>query len=314
MAGDPVDISVVVPVFNERGSVEPLHEALARVLSRLGRSYEILFVDDGSVDGTLAALEELHKRDPRVRIVSLRRNFGKSAALAAGFDSVRGNVVFTMDGDLQDDPGEIPGFLEMIDEGFDLVSGWKKERKDPVSKRWPSRLFNYVTSKVTGIPLNDFNCGFKAYRRHVVDQLEIYGELHRFIPVLAARQGFRIGERVVTHHPRRHGRSKFGVARFLNGFLDLLTVMFMSSNQRSPLHLFGRIGVAFLTVGILLNLYMVYIWVVEQALRVRPLLLFGVVLVILGIQFVSMGLLGEMIAGLRRDRPYSVKKMVPPDG
>ena len=306
-----VDITIVVPVFNERDSLQPLHASLTSILKGVGRTYEIIFVDDGSDDGTEGALEDLVRSDAATRALMLRRNFGKSAALAAGFDDAAGRVVITLDGDLQDDPDEIPGFLEMLDEGYDLVSGWKKQRRDPVTKRWPSRCFNFVTSKVTGIPLNDFNCGFKAYRRSVVESIELYGELHRFVPVLAARQGFKIGEKTVRHHPRRYGKTKFGAARFLNGFLDLLTVMFMSSNQRSPLHVFGRIGVLFLSGGILLNLYMVYIWILEHGLRVRPLLLFGVILVILGIQFMSIGLLAELVAGLRRDRPYAIKKSLP---
>jgi glycosyltransferase involved in cell wall biosynthesis len=309
-----VALSVVIPVWNEADSVGPLHEALERVLARIGREYEIIFVDDGSTDGTLDRLEGIARRDPRVRVVVLRSHFGKSAALAAGFDQARGGIVITMDGDLQDDPEEIPAFLEKMEEGFDLVSGWKKKRRDPLSKTWPSRIFNFVTAKVTGIRLHDFNCGFKAYRREVVRELDLYGELHRFIPVLAARRGFRIGEKVVQHHPRRFGRTKFGASRFLNGFLDLLTVMFMTTHQRSPLHVFGRIGLAFLGVGILINLYMVYIWLTEHALRVRPMLLFAVVLVILGIQFITMGLLGEMIAGQKRERPYAVARVIAASG
>ncbi|MBD3336573.1 MAG: glycosyltransferase [Candidatus Eisenbacteria bacterium] len=307
-----VDVSIVIPVYNEADSLPELHRELSTVLGQAGTSYELVFVDDGSLDGTGRKLESLSQADPHVRAVILRRNFGKSAALAAGFDVVRGRRIITMDGDLQDDPREIPAFLEMLEEGWDLVSGWKRRRHDPISKRWPSKLFNYVTGRVSGVRLHDFNCGFKAYRREVVDRLDLYGELHRFIPVLAARQGFRIGERIVRHHPRRHGISKFGATRFLNGFLDLLTIMFMSSKQRSPLHVFGRLGVLFLAAGGLLNLYMGYIWLSEQALRVRPLLLFGVILVILGIQFITMGLLGEMISSLRRDRPYTVKKRFPP--
>ncbi|MFH1143120.1 MAG: glycosyltransferase family 2 protein [Candidatus Eisenbacteria bacterium] len=295
-----LELSILVPVFNEEDSLGPLHERLTGVLQGLGCSYEILFVDDGSTDASLARLAELAARDAHIRAISFRRNFGKAAALSVGFREARGEVIITMDGDLQDDPAEIPAFLEALAQGYDLVSGWKRRRRDPLSKRWPSRLFNWVTARVTGIPLHDFNCGFKAYRREAARTIRVYGEQHRYIPVLADRLGFRVGEREVLHHPRRHGRSKYGTARFLNGFLDLLTVVFLGTSQRNPLHVFGRMGVAFLGVGLAINLYMAGIWVIEGALRVRPLLIFGVILVILGIQFISMGLLAEMIASVHR--------------
>ncbi|MBU1699582.1 MAG: glycosyltransferase family 2 protein [Candidatus Eisenbacteria bacterium] len=305
-------VSIVIPTYNEKESLQALHSALTDVLIKTDSTYEIIFVDDGSNDDSVVVLEELSRMDAHLRVISLRRNFGKSAALAAGFDTARGEIIVTMDSDLQDDPREIPDMIKML-ENYDLVSGWKQKRRDPISKVWPSRLYNSVTSIVTGIKIHDFNCGFKAYRREVVEQLELHGELHRFIPVLAARQGFSIGEKAVIHHRRRFGTSKFGAERFLNGFLDLLTVMFMSSHQRSPLHVFGRMGVAFLGIGVLINIYMACIWIIEHSLRVRPLLLFGVVLIILGIQFVTMGLLGEMIAGLQRERPYRVRKRIPPE-
>jgi len=246
-------------------------------------------------------------------LISFRRNFGKAAALSVGFREARGDVVITMDGDLQDDPEEIPGFLALLAQGYDLVSGWKRHRRDPFSKRGPSRLFNWVTARVTGIPLHDFNCGFKAYRREVARMLRVYGEQHRYIPVLADRLGFRIAEKEVRHHPRRHGASKYGSARFLNGFLDLLTVMFLGTSQRNPLHVFGRLGILFLLAGLAINLYMACIWLVEGALRVRPLLIFGVILIILGIQFISMGLLAEMIASVHRGgEVYPERRRLPP--
>ena len=308
-----LELSIVVPVHDEEANLAPLHEHLSRVLSAIGRSYEILFIDDGSVDGTLARLEELVARDPHTRLISFRRNFGKAAALSVGFREARGDVVITMDGDLQDDPEEIPGFLALLAQGYDLVSGWKRHRRDPFSKRGPSRLFNWVTARVTGIPLHDFNCGFKAYRREVARMLRVYGEQHRYIPVLADRLGFRIAEKEVRHHPRRHGASKYGSARFLNGFLDLLTVMFLGTSQRNPLHVFGRLGILFLLAGLAINLYMACIWLVEGALRVRPLLIFGVILIILGIQFISMGLLAEMIASVHRGgEVYPERRRLPP--
>ncbi|MBP6874877.1 MAG: glycosyltransferase family 2 protein [Candidatus Eisenbacteria bacterium] len=305
-------VSIVIPVFNEEASLAPLHERLTAVLARSTPSYEILFIDDGSTDGSLDRLQALAEADPHTGFVSFRRNFGKAAALSAGFRDARGEAVITMDGDLQDDPEEIPAFLEML-AGYDLVSGWKRRRKDPISKRWPSRLFNWVTARATGIPLHDFNCGFKCYRREVTEALRVYGEQHRFIPVLADRLGFRIGEKEVRHHRRAHGKSKYGAARFLNGFLDLLTVMFLGSSQRNPLHVFGRIGAFFLFAGLAINLYMAAIWILEGALRVRPLLIFGVILVILGIQFISMGLLAEMLASVHRSaETYPERRRIAP--
>ena len=291
-----LELTVLVPVFNEEASIAALHERLTDVLGRVGRSYEILFVDDGSTDATPERVDELARRDARVRLISFRRNFGKSAALSVGFREARGEVIITMDGDLQDDPEEIPAFLEALDAGFDLVSGWKRRRRDPLTKRWPSRVFNWVTARTTGIPLHDFNCGFKAYRREAARGIRVYGEQHRYIPVLVDRLGYRVGEKEVRHHPRRHGVSKYGAERLLNGFLDLLTVVFLGNSLRNPLHVFGRIGVAFLAAGVGINVWMVAIWIIEGALRVRPMLIFGVILVILGIQFISMGLLAEMIA------------------
>jgi len=312
---NPIEISVVIPVFDEEGSLESLHASLAGVLGEIGRPYEILFIDDGSRDGPLAVLEAITAADSHARAISFRRNFGKAAALSVGFREARGEVILTMDGDLQDDPEEIPGFLEMLAQGYDLVSGWKRHRRDPISKRWPSRFWNVLTAWVTGIPLHDFNCGFKAYRWEAAKTIRVYGELHRYLPVLADRLGFRVGEREVRHHPRRRGASKYGGARFLNGFLDLLTVVFLGSSQRNPLHVFGRIGVAFLAVGLGINLYMAGIWLIEGALRVRAMLIFGVILVILGIQFISMGLLAEMIANAYREgEVYPERRRLPAEG
>jgi glycosyltransferase involved in cell wall biosynthesis len=306
------EISVLIPVFDEADSLVALHRRVTEALTALGRPYEVLFVDDGSRDGTLDRLAEIAARDERVRVISLRRNFGKAAALSVGFREVRGARVVTLDGDLQDDPAEIPGLLAGLDEGYDLVSGWKRHRRDPITKTWPSRVWNWMTARATGIPLHDFNCGLKAYRGEVVRSIRLYGELHRYIPVLADRLGFRVTEREVRHHPRRSGRSKYGAARFLNGFLDLLTVTFLASSRRSPLHVFGRLGAAFLAVGLGIHVYMGGLWIAEGRLRVRPLLLFGVILLIIGIQFISMGLLAEMVAsGHREDEEYPERRRLP---
>ena len=305
-------VSVIIPAYNERDSIGELVERIESVLGRMGTSHEILVIDDGSTDGTDAEVESRIGSIRGLRLIRLRANSGKSDALSLGFRECRATgSVITIDADLQDDPGEIPAMLGMLDEGYDLISGWKRRRRDPWTKRLPSRIFNLVTSWATGIHLHDFNCGFKAYRRPVVDTIEVHGELHRYIPVLAARAGWRVGEREVEHHPRLRGRSKYGPDRFINGFLDLMLVMFQSGRHRSPLHVFGRMGVFFLTVGLALNVYMASIWVIEHRLRVRPLLITGVILVIIGVQFISMGLLAEMIAGIQARREPGIEKRLP---
>ena len=310
----PVDVTVVVPVLDEEGSVGELAALVAGVLDRTGCSFEIVFVDDGSRDGTPQRVREARERDPRVKLVRLRRNFGKAAALSAGFDHSAGRLVVTMDGDLQDDPEEIPRFLALLDEqGLDLVSGWKRRRRDPVSKRLPSRLFNWVTRKLAGVDLHDFNCGFKVYRREVLGEIAIYGELHRYIPVLASRRGFAIGELEVNHHPRRHGSSKYGWDRFYKGLLDLITVLFITRYTRRPLHLFGALGIGFFTAGLGINLYLAYLWFFRgEFLSNRPLLLLGVLLMLLGIQVLTTGLIAEMITlkNFVRSESYAVKERV----
>ncbi len=304
-----VEITALIPVYNEGENLRPLLEKLTADLSALGKSYEILVVDDGSMDDTLERLRELHRTIPHLRAVSFRRNYGKSAALSVGFQEARGRYVVTMDGDLQDDSREIGPLLAKIEEGFDLVSGWKQKRKDPIMKTVPSRLFNAVTSSLTGVHLHDMNCGLKAYRSEVTRSVRLRGEQHRFIPVLAHWDGFRIGEIRTVHHPRLHGRTKFGSARFLNGFLDLLAVMFLTTSSRRPLHLFGRIGVFFAMVGAAITIGFSWRWILGEGLRLRPALLFGTVLVILGLQFLSMGFLGELIASTRVHEPdYAVRE------
>jgi glycosyltransferase involved in cell wall biosynthesis len=307
----PVDVSVIVPVKDEAATVAELAARIAAALDRLGRSFEIVFVDDGSLDDTPARARAAHAADRRVKLVRLRRNFGKAAALCAGFDHSSGEIVVTMDGDLQDVPEEIPRFLaELEGKGIDLVSGWKRNRRDPASKRWPSRLFNWVTRRLARVDLHDFNCGFKAYRREVLAEVAVYGELHRYIPVLASRRGFAVGEIEVQHEPRLHGRSKYGWDRLYKGLLDLITVLFITKYTRRPLHLFGAFGLLFLVSGLAINVYLAVLWLGGEFLSNRPLLLLGVLLMLLGIQVLTTGLIGEMITfkNFIRSDSYSVKE------
>jgi len=301
-------LSVVVPAYNEAESLPELHRELVAALDALHMSWEVLYVDDGSRDGTDRVIEALCAEDERVRGILLLRNFGKSAALATGFKAVRGEFVCTLDADLQDDPSELPKLFGALEQGYDVVSGWKVKRRDPITKRWPSKLFNAVTSGVAGVRLHDFNCGFKLYRREAVDALEVYGELHRFLPALSHWRGFRVGEVPVHHRARRFGQSKYGASRFVNGFLDLMTAAFISTSALKPLHVFGRIGLAFLLAGFGLAVWFVAQWLHGEPLRVRPLMLFGAASVLLGIQFILMGLLGEMIAHQSARADYPVRR------
>jgi len=294
-----VDISVIVPILNERDNLPELYERLTGTLTDLNRAYEIVFVDDGSSDGSADLCRSLVQLNPCVTLVELRRHFGKATALQVGFQVAKGDVIITMDGDLQDDPVEIPRFLEALEGGVDLVSGWKKTRQDPITKTLPSKFFNLVTSIMTGIKLKDFNCGFKAYRREVVESLDLYGELHRYIPVLAHANGFRIGEIAVNHRPRCYGKSKYSFERFLRGAFDLLTVLFLGSFKRRPLHLFGLIGMAFCAVGFTIDLYLSMLWLTGVAyIGNRPLLILGTLLIIVGVQVLIFGLLAEMITAV----------------
>jgi glycosyltransferase involved in cell wall biosynthesis len=289
-------LSVIVPVLQERGSLPELYRRLTEVLGEVNQEYEIIFVDDGSTDGSVQLCRSLVESDSHVTLVELRRNFGKATALQAGFQVAKGSIIITMDADLQDDPAEIPRFLAALDEDVDLVSGWKKNRQDPITKTLPSKLFNFATSLLTGIKLRDFNCGFKAYRREVVQSLDLYGELHRYIPVLAHANGFRTGEIAVTHHPRVFGKSKYSFERFLRGAFDLITVLFLGSFKRRPLHLFGLIGIALFGIGVLIDAYLSILWLTGTAwIGNRPLLIFGTLLIIVGVQVVIFGLLAEMV-------------------
>ncbi len=295
-------ISVVVPVHDEERTVALLYDELASALDPLGQEWEAVFVDDGSGDGSFAALTRLHAQATNVRVVRLRRNFGKAAALVAGFDQARGETIVTMDADLQDDPAELPRLLAKLDEGFDLVSGWKTRRQDPWSRRVLSRIFNAVTSWMSGVRMHDMNCGLKAYRAEVAHGLRLYGELHRFIPVLAHHRGYRIAELPVNHRPREHGRSRYGFERYLRGFLDLLTVSFIGRYRQRPLHLFGGLGLLLGLLGTAILVYLTIVKALGHAIGNRPLLTLGVLLVVVGMQFFSLGLISEMITSHHEER------------
>jgi dolichol-phosphate mannosyltransferase len=295
-------ISVVVPVHNEERSVALLLDELDSALQPTGRAWEAIFVDDGSTDGSFAALTRLHSARDNVVVVRLRRNFGKATALAAGFARAQGEVIVTIDSDLQDDPAEIPRLLVKLDEGFDLVSGWKAQRKDSLRRRLLSRLFNLVAGWISGVHLHDMNCGLKAYRAEVVSGLRLYGELHRFVPVLAHHRGFRIAELPVNHRPRGHGRSRYGLERYLRGFLDLLTVSFLGRYRHRPLHLFGGLGLALSIAGIGILVYLTVVKLLGEAIGQRPLLILGVLLVVVGLQVFSLGLITELITSHHEER------------
>ena len=302
-----IEVSVVLPVLDEVESLGVLYRELTTVLEGLGRPYELIFVDDGSRDGSFETLEKLHRSDERVRVLRLRRNFGKAAALAVGFREANGEIVVTLDADLQDDPNELPRLLTRLEEGYDLVSGWKRDRQDRLSKTLPSRLFNWVTSRLTGLRLHDFNSGFKVYRREVVEELRLYGELHRFIPTLAAWRGFRVDELPVHHRPRQFGRSKYGSARFWRGSLDLITVLFLTRYTRRPLHLFGGLGLLAWTAGFAANLYLTGLWLAGvRPIGNRPLLAFGVLSMLTGVQFFAIGLLSELVLSYQTRRADDV--------
>tara|TARA_R110002124_G_scaffold287310_1_gene472547 strand:- start:7704 stop:8654 length:951 start_codon:yes stop_codon:yes gene_type:complete len=291
-----IDISIVVPLFNEEESLPELTATIADAISAQ-YSYEIIFVDDGSTDTSFQVVKNLSADSDHIKGIRFGQNYGKSVALQAGFEKVRGKFVVTMDADLQDDPNEVPEMIQMLKEGLDMVSGWKKERFDPISKTVPSKFFNYVTRKAAGIELHDFNCGLKAYKREVVDNIYLYGELHRYIPMLAKKEGYTsIGEKVVKHHPRKYGKTKFGLSRFINGFLDLITILFVQRYFQKPMHFFGTLGILLLLIGTGINIYMAALKIfLGLGIGNRPLLFLGILLMVLGIQLLSTGLIGELI-------------------
>ena len=304
-------LSFVIPVKDEEETLSELAEGIFAVVERLDGSYdcEIVFVDDGSTDGSWEEMTRLVREfGGRVTALRLRRNFGKAMALQAGFRKATGEILFTMDADLQDDPEEIPRFLEALENGFDLVSGWKRVRQDPPTKTLPSRVFNKVTAWATGVELHDFNCGFKCYRREIIDSVQIYGELHRYIPVLAHDLGFRIGEIEVRHRPRTHGESKYGLERYVRGFIDLITVLATTRWLSKPGHLFGGIGIAFGLIGAGALLYLAVIRVLGGDIAGRPLLVFGVMLSILSVQMISLGVIAEFF--IRSQGPREVGNLI----
>jgi len=314
MSDPQLEVSVVVPLYNEEESLEPLYREIGKALTHVP-DYEIIFINDGSTDGSRDVLKRIQEIDSRVRVINFRGNFGKSAALEAAFRRARGRFVATLDADLQDDPAEIVPMIEQLQkENLDLVSGWKKVRNDPLSKKVPSRLFNFATRICSGLKLHDFNCGLKVYRREVTQAIRIHGELHRYIPAIAHWSGFRVGEKPVNHRPRQFGKTKFGPSRFLHGFLDLLTVMFLKRYVSSPLHFFGLVGGVVFLAGVVINCYLLLEKIQGNAIGGRPLLILGVMLVIVGIQFISFGLLGEMMAREPKEgEPYQIESCWPED-
>lgn len=308
-------ISIVIPLFDEHDSLPELHTEISDVAKSHDLDIEIIFIDDGSTDASWAAVQKLQARDVRVRGIRFRRNFGKSAALSAGFQFARGDVIITCDADLQDDPAEFPRLLAELDRGLDVVVGWKKVRLDPWHKVWPSRVFNRLVGWVTGVILHDHNCGLKALRRQVVREIRLYGEFHRFIAVLATARGFRVGERIVRHRPRKYGVSKFGAGRLTKGFLDLLTVKFLTSYSRRPQHVLGSVGLIAFTLGGLAMTYLAVTWLIRQRwpgfsppLHERPLLWYAIAGLLFGTQLMSIGVLAELMTayGSRDSDTYTV--------
>ena len=306
-------LSFVIPAYNEEESIVKLYNEI--LANRGEHQYEIIFIEDGSTDNTYNVMSELAGKDANVKVIRFRKNLGKAAALQCGFNYAEGDVIFTMDADLQDDPKEIPRFLEKLAEGNDLVTGWKKKRHDPLNKRLPSKFFNFVTSQSFGLKLHDYNCGYKAYRREVIKELDIYGEMHRYIPALAHSRGFKVAEIVVEHRSRKFGYSKYGWERYFRGFLDLLTVKLLTHYSRSPLYLFGNIGASISFLGFLIALYLSVLKIFyHQALSNRPLLFLAILLIMVGLQIFSLGLISELIVNqnrkLNRDKNIFIQSMI----
>ena len=297
------DISVVIPLLNEEENLALLHEKITAVFTELPYTYEIVYVDDGSSDHSIPILKSLLETDPdHINIIELQRNFGKTTAMVAGFQHVKGDIIFTLDADLQDDPAEIPGMLETLNEGYDLVVAWRKERMDRSKKKLSSRIFNNAVSRLAGVELHDFNCGFKVYRHKVIKSMRLYSDLHRYTPVLASWQGFRVTERPVVHHPRYAGESKYGSGRVARGMMDLLMVLFITKYLRQPLRLFGWLGIAVFAIGVVINIGFAFLWLGRllgmmdiPPIGTRPLFSVAILSMILGIQLVSIGFIGEMI-------------------
>lgn len=299
-------LSFVISAKDEESSVSLLYQELIEVVNQLKTNYEIIFIDDGSIDKTFENLKNIHSKDQKVKVIRLRGNFGKSTALQIGFDYSKGDIVITLDADLQDNPKQIPLFLEKLDQGYDLVSGWKKKRYDPLSKVIPSRILNFITSKLTGVNLHDINCGFKAYKKEVIINLNLYGELYRFIPIFAAKQNYKVAEIVVEHRPRKYGKTKFGWERNIKGFLDLVTIVFLTGYLKRPGHFFGTLGIISFLGGSFIGIYITYLRFTTGSIQFRhPLLFLGMLLMIIGVQLVSTGLLAEMIINTKQKFDYT---------
>jgi glycosyltransferase involved in cell wall biosynthesis len=310
-----MDISVVIPLLDEEESLQELNDWIVKIMQSNHFLYEIIYIDDGSGDRSWSIIEHISKNNENVRGIRFRRNYGKSAALNSAFEVCKGDVVITMDADLQDSPEEIPELFKMIKEdGFDLVSGWKKKRNDPIKKRWPSKIYNRINRMITGIKLHDFNCGLKAYKREVIKTIEIYGEMHRFVPVIAKWAGFKkIGEKVVNHSKRKFGKSKFGLERYRKGFLDLISIIFVSRFGKRPMHLFGSLGTLLFIAGFGIAVYLIYakLFLLEYKMTDRPLFYFGLLSMVLGTQLFLAGFLAEMISRTSSDRnKYHISKEI----
>ncbi len=309
-------ISVVVPAYNEEENIPILYEKLVRVLDSLGEEYEIVFVDDGSYDRTPEILRELAEKDRRVKVVRFRRNYGQTAAMYAGFEHARGDVIITMDADLQNDPEDIPRLLEKLEEGYDIVSGWRKDRKDPfLSRKLPSKIANWIISKVTGVELHDYGCTLKAYRSEIAKRYRLYGDMHRFLPALAKRFGARITEIPVKHHPRLYGKSKYGIGRTIRVILDIFLVKFLNEYITKPLYVFGGFGFFLLVIGTLIELYLSFLkFFMGEDIGGRPLLILGVLLILAGIQLLSTGIIAELIIRTyyesRGEKPYVIEEKI----
>ena len=304
-------VSIVIPLLNEEESLSELFAIINETMQRMKKSYEIIFVDDGSTDGSFKVLTALHSQYPAiVKAIRFRRNFGKSAALSAGFKEAQGDYIITMDADLQDDPNEIPLLIDALGDSYDLVSGWKKKRQDSIIFTLPSHIANTITSKMTGLRIHDLNCGLKVYRKIVAKELKIYGDLYRYIPILAHQAGFKVGEKIVQHHPRKYGHSKYTIGKFYRGFLDLLTILFTAKYIRRPLHLFGVWGIVSFIIGAAIDGYLSLEWFLGlTSISNRPLFLVGFLFIIIGVQFISLGLLGEMISrNERNEETFSVRE------
>lgn len=302
-------ISVIIPVYNEVESINELYKQLLKALQEFSR-YEIIFIDDGSSDGSVETIKKLSELDNSINLIQFHRNYGKSAALAEGFKHAKGNYIVTMDADLQDDPKEISNLINKLEEGFDLVSGWKKDRKDPLSKRLPSKLFNFVTRLFTGVHIHDFNCGLKIYRKAVVKTLELYGGRHRYIPAMVGQKKFKVTEIIVNHRPRIYGETKYGGSRLFHGLFDLISILFLSKYTQSPMYFFGKIGLITFLSGITIEIYVLYLKysLGDPFAKHMALLMLGILIIVVGIQFFSIGLVGEMIANSNQDKESRVKE------